>query len=77
MGLEKAIQKGKEHRKPYKGAKAVSRSCRNHGACEWCKGNRLHNAKRKMSKEVKDEIRYINKYDERIWLQEKWQERNY
>ena len=50
MGLEKAIEHGKEKRKPYKGAKAVACSCRNHGACEWCRGNRTHNTDKKMEK---------------------------
>lgn len=45
MGLEKAIEHGKEHRKPYHGAARFDPLCRNHGACEWCKGNRLHKAK--------------------------------
>ena len=42
MGLEKAIEHGKEHRKPYRRAKAVDRTCRNHGSCEWCREGRLH-----------------------------------
>lgn len=42
MGLEKAIEHGKEHRKPYQGAKAIDRTCRNHGSCEWCKSNRTY-----------------------------------
>lgn len=42
MSMDKAIASGKEHRKPYKGAKAIDATCRNHGSCEWCKGNRLH-----------------------------------
>lgn len=42
MGLEKAIEHGKEFRKPYTHAKAISCQCRNHGICEWCKTNRLH-----------------------------------
>lgn len=42
MGLDKAVLHGREKRKPYRGAKAIARSCRNHGACEWCRGNRLH-----------------------------------
>ena len=41
MGLDKAIEHGKEKRKPYRGAKAVDCTCRNHGTCEWCKRNRL------------------------------------
>ena len=43
MSLDKAIKSGKEHRKEYIKAKAVDRSCRNNGSCEWCKSNRLHN----------------------------------
>ena len=31
MSLDKAIEHGKEHRKPYRGAKAVDKTCRNHG----------------------------------------------
>lgn len=42
MGLDKAIEHGKEKRKPYKGAKAIDYTCRNHGSCEWCKSNRLY-----------------------------------
>lgn len=42
MALDKAIQHGKEYRKPYTGGKAIDRTCRNHGSCDWCKGNRLH-----------------------------------
>jgi len=42
MSLDKAIKYNKEHRKPYIGAKAIDRTCRNHGSCEWCKGNRLY-----------------------------------
>ena len=40
--LDKAIEKGKEHRKPYRGAKAISLHCRNHGGCPWYEGNRLN-----------------------------------
>ena len=46
MSLDKAILHHKEHRKPYRGAKAVDRTCRNHGSCEYCKGNRLHKFKK-------------------------------
>ena len=40
MSLDKAIEHNKEHRKPYRGGKAIDRTCRNHGSCPWCKGNR-------------------------------------
>lgn len=42
MSLNKAIEHGKEKRKPYTGGKAIDRTCRNHGGCEWCKTNRLY-----------------------------------
>ena len=52
MGLEKAIEFGKEHRKPYRRSKRFSRSCRNGNGCPWCEGNRLHSSKcRKMATE--------------------------
>ena len=41
MGLEKAIRSGKERRKPYRKAKLVDRTCRNHGTCSWCHSNRV------------------------------------
>lgn len=50
MSLDKSIQSGKSHRKPYRGAKAIDATCRNHGSCEWCKGNRTYkNDKRKLA----------------------------
>ena len=42
MSLEKAIKSGKEHRKPYRGGKAIDKTCRNHGGCPWCEENRKH-----------------------------------
>lgn len=56
MGLEKAIEHGKEKHKPYIGAKAVDCTCRNHGSCEWCKGNRTYKNSKKNLK-VEQEIR--------------------
>lgn len=41
MSLNKAIKHGKEHRKAYKGAKAISKQCYNHGNCQYCRNNRL------------------------------------
>lgn len=42
MPLDKAIEHGKEHRKAYHGAKAIDRTCRNHGGCQYCQSNRLY-----------------------------------
>ena len=47
MSLDKAIKHGKEKRKPYYGAKAVDRTCRNHGSCSWCKDGRQHKNKKR------------------------------
>lgn len=46
MALDKAIQSGKEHRKPYKGSKAVDKTCRNHGSCRYCRNNRLYSRRK-------------------------------
>ncbi len=54
MGLDKAIEHGKEKRKPYRGAKAVDCTCRNHGSCEWCRENRLHKFRDKSPVERED-----------------------
>ena len=52
MSLNKSIQSGKSHRKPYRGAKSIDSTCRNHGSCEWCRGNRTHkNDKRELAAE--------------------------
>lgn len=60
MGLEKAIISGKEHRKPFRGAKAVSVHCRNHGGggryeCPWCLKNRTHRDLVRKSKAISEE----------------------
>jgi hypothetical protein len=46
MGLEKAIAYKKEQRRPFRGSKAFDSSCRNHGGCPWCEGNRLRSQRR-------------------------------
>ena len=53
--LDKAIAHGKEHRKPYRRAKAVDRMCRNHGSCEWCLGNRMYQTKKALEQAASKE----------------------
>ena len=48
MSLDKAIQRGKERREPYRGAKAVDCTCRNHGSCPHCTSNRLHGDRKRL-----------------------------
>lgn len=52
--LNKAIEHKKEHRKPYRGAKAIDCTCRNHGSCSWCLKNRMYSRKR-----VEEKIKYM------------------
>lgn len=57
MSFNKAIQSGKEHRKPYRGAKAIDPACRNHGSDSYMVKNRLHNrtkAEQKANAQMKD-----------------------
>ena len=57
MSMTKAIQYGKEHRKPYYGSKCIDPMCRNHGGCEWCYMNRMHKFIKRtnqMKKEMRD-----------------------
>lgn len=46
MSLDKAIKYKKEYRKPYRGAKSIDKTCRNHGSCDWCKCGRLFKFKK-------------------------------
>ena len=55
MSLNKAIKHKKEYRKEYRGAKAVSKSCRNNGDCEYCRDNRLYNGKKRTYIDKKEE----------------------
>lgn len=60
MSLDKAIEHGKEHRKPYTGAKAVSSRCRN-GYCSWCNNNKFYR-NRKQEEEVKSREKEYSDY---------------
>ena len=52
--LDKAIEHGKEHRKQYRGSKAVDKTCRNHGSDDWEKDNRLYRDNRLKEKAKQD-----------------------
>ena len=58
--LDKAIQHGKEKRKPYRKSKRFDRTCRCHGSCPWCKENRTHSdeVRRRAAEEELEE--YLN-----------------
>ena len=57
MSLNKAIEHGKEKRKPYYKNKKIDPSCRNHGSCKWCEENRTYKNRKRMVVD-KDEIKY-------------------
>lgn len=46
MSLDKAIDSGKERRKPYRKSNRFDKTCRNHGTCPRCKSDRTHAGKR-------------------------------
>lgn len=54
MALDKAIEHGKEKRKPYYGSKAIDCTCRNHGTYKWCEENRKHKLRDKRPIEPKE-----------------------
>lgn len=60
MGFEKAIEHGKTKRKAYRGSKAFDYSCRNHGSCSWCEGNRTYKNKKR---ELKSKDYLNEKFD--------------
>ena len=57
--LSKAIKYGKEKRSEYYGAKATSCSCRNHGECDWCRDDRLHQAKAQLIRWLEEYKNYV------------------
>lgn len=61
MSLNKEIEHGKEHRKEYRGSKAIDKTCRNHGDCKWCEENRKH---KYLVKEIsiKERIEELDKF---------------
>lgn len=65
MSHNKAIEHGKEHRKQYTKAKAVDKTCRNHGTCPHCKDNRLHNSNAKLQHTLQDmeEVKFVSVED--------------
>ena len=47
MSFDNDYPNRKDRRKPYYRSKQVDRSCRNHGSCPWCEGNRTHRNERR------------------------------
>jgi hypothetical protein len=60
MSLDKAIKYGKEKREQYRRSKAFDQSCRNHGSCGYCEGNRTIQSKRGLESSQEQEHEYRN-----------------
>lgn len=63
MSFDKAIEYGKEHRKPFgKGygnyAKSVDTNCRNHNGCIWCEMNRTYENRKRLESAL-ERLRYV------------------
>ena len=65
MSMDKAIIHGKEHRKQYRGAKAVDKTCRNHGGCPHCESGRLHKYLRQMPAQDQEAVQDLMAFKER------------
>lgn len=66
MSLDKAIEHGKEHRKPYRNSGAFDRSCRPNGGCPYCESSRLRY--RIIDRELVDaEMKYFYEMEYRLF----------
>lgn len=61
MTLDMSIEHNKEHRKKYYGAKAVDKSCRNHGSDEWSAENRQYKHKKRQAS-IDEQLEEIEEY---------------
>ena len=63
MGLDKAIEHGKEKRKPFNDWRQYDSWCRNHGGCHWCESNRMHGQKMRLAA-ANDKMKEAEETDE-------------
>lgn len=55
MSLDKSIEHGKEHRKPYyKKCERIDKTCRNHGSDPWMYNNRTKRNREKARRAERD-----------------------
>lgn len=62
MSLDKAVEHGKEHRKPYRGSKAFDPACRNN-TCPWCLSNKLHQQRKEQARAEDAERTFDDEYE--------------
>lgn len=49
---------------PYTGGKAIAKSCRCHGSCDWCRDNRLYRSHKKLRETQEKLIEFLEEKDE-------------
>lgn len=49
MALDRAIEHGKEKRRPYRGSKATDATCRPGGSCPYCQRGRKHKHRKRLA----------------------------
>lgn len=54
--MDKAIEHGKEKRKPYYKSGRFDPTCRPHGGCPYCYNNRMHRHKKKINDTINEAI---------------------
>jgi len=64
MSLDKAILHKKEHRKQYHDSRVIDMTCRSHGTCFWCQGNRFHKLNKQLLS-AKEQIEELKKEEEK------------
>ena len=62
MSLDKAIEHGKEKRKPYYGRKEFDPICRPHGCCRICMENRFYSTRKRKETANQKMKEYENEY---------------
>ena len=74
MSLDKAIEHGKEKRKPYYRSGRFDPTCRPNGSCPYCQNNRMHRHKKKecACKNQVDDIYFMDETDQEI--QQYWED---
>ena len=73
MSLDKSIQHGKEHRKPYYKSGKFDPTCRPNGGCPYCRNNRNHKNKKKecSCKSQLDDLYFMDQTD--VEIQKFWE----
>jgi len=74
MSMDKAINSGKERRKPYYGSKRFDYSCRCHGGCPWCESNHTHFDRKRRTVADKDLRDFRETINDPLWQDQEFQE---